>query len=65
MTERIHFPEDKIPQIIALIRRGLEAETDKGIVRNLNMQLRELERYHADRLAPEPVLRAVATKKKR
>lgn len=48
MVEKIYFPEELIPEFVAMVRRGLADETNARIKRNTEMQLKELERYHKD-----------------
>jgi hypothetical protein len=46
MNEMLTFPESKIPQVVALIRRGLEQETDPKLKRQFERQCDELEAYY-------------------
>jgi hypothetical protein len=45
MKESIYFPEDKIPRVVSVIRRGLKTEKDKEVKRALEKQCKELEAY--------------------
>lgn len=53
MMEAVYFPEEKIPQVVAVIRRGLKAETDVEVKEQLENQCVELEEYFNDRLTTE------------
>jgi hypothetical protein len=46
MTESIHFSEEKIPQVVALIRRGLKTEKDPEVKKQLKLQCDELEEWY-------------------
>jgi hypothetical protein len=45
MKESISFPEDKIPGMVKVIRKGLKGERDKELREDLEEQLVELEDY--------------------
>jgi hypothetical protein len=45
MHESIYFPEDIIPEIVALIRRGSIDEKDREIKEQLEKQCKKLEEY--------------------
>lgn len=52
--ETIVFPEEFIPQVIAVIRRGLKGEKDKDVKEQLEKQCKELEEYWKNCGNPEP-----------
>lgn len=43
MKERILFPEEFIPQVVAVIRRGLKEETNQEVIDGLTEQIENLE----------------------
>jgi hypothetical protein len=45
MKERIMFPEEFIPEVVALIRRGLETEDNQEVREQLGKQCDDLEDY--------------------
>lgn len=45
MNESIYFPEERIPEVCRVIRRGLKGEKDKDTVRQLTNRVEELEEY--------------------
>lgn len=49
-TESIVFPEDQIPGVIRIIRKGLKGERNKELREQLHLQCDELEEYYSNTL---------------